>query len=111
MAVEYRLLTYRNGSARSIAGVLVGERGYPATELLRGADDIDASSVLSLLHSWDQTRALLRSAVAQVTPEQGVPLADISLDAPILYPAAVFATGGNYADHLDEMAKKYGRPP
>jgi 2-keto-4-pentenoate hydratase/2-oxohepta-3-ene-1,7-dioic acid hydratase in catechol pathway len=49
--------------------------------------------------------------VAQVTSAQGVPLASVTLEAPILYPAAVFATGGNYADHLDEMAKKYGRPP
>jgi 2-keto-4-pentenoate hydratase/2-oxohepta-3-ene-1,7-dioic acid hydratase in catechol pathway len=37
-------------------------------------------------------------------------LADVTLDPPILYPGAVIATGGNYRDHLDEMAKRYGRP-
>src|SRR5262245_44166897 len=73
MASEYRLLTYRGERGRPCAGVLVGERVYPAADLLRGADDIDACSVLGLLQSWDQARALLRTAVKQVMPEQGLP--------------------------------------
>jgi len=67
--------------------------------------------VLGLLQSWDKVRELLRTAVARAAPDEGLPLSDLILEAPILYPGAVFATGGNYADHLDEMAKKYGRPP
>src|SRR4051812_257048 len=110
MAAEYRLLTYRTNDGRPQAGILVGERVYPAHTLLAGSDG-DSSSVLGLLQNWSAVRDLLRTAAKQVTPEQGLALAGLTLDAPILYPGAVFATGGNYPDHLDEMANKYGRPP
>src|SRR5262245_38395538 len=98
MPAEYRLLTYRNGAGRPAAGVLIGDRVHPAIDLLRSADGIDATSVLGLLDAWDQVRGLLRSAVGRVAPGEGLPLADVTLEAPILYPGAVFATGGNYAD-------------
>jgi 2-keto-4-pentenoate hydratase/2-oxohepta-3-ene-1,7-dioic acid hydratase in catechol pathway len=110
MAAEYRLLTYRTNDGRPQAGILVGERVYPAHTLLAGIDG-DSSSVLGLLQNWSAVRDLLRTAAKQVTPEQGLALKELTLDAPILYPGAVFATGGNYRDHLDEMANKYGRPP
>jgi len=110
MAAEYRLLTYRTNDGRPQAGILVGERVYPAHTLLAGSDG-DSSSVLGLLQNWSAVRDLLRTAAKQVTPEQGLALAGLTLDAPILYPGAVFATGGNYRDHLDEMANKYGRQP
>jgi 2-keto-4-pentenoate hydratase/2-oxohepta-3-ene-1,7-dioic acid hydratase in catechol pathway len=111
MTVEYRLLTYsvRGGAPR--AGVLVGERVHPADQLLPSRNGIDASSVLGLLQSWTDVRSLLALAAANVAPGAGLALADVTLHPPILYPGAVFATGGNYADHLDEMARKYGRPP
>jgi 2-keto-4-pentenoate hydratase/2-oxohepta-3-ene-1,7-dioic acid hydratase in catechol pathway len=111
MTIEYRLLSYRDDKGRPVAGVLVGERVHLARDLIGAADDIDASSVLGLLHSWGKARELLRSAVEDLPPGRGLPLAGLSLETPILYPGAVFATGGNYASHLDEMAKKYGRPP
>jgi 2-keto-4-pentenoate hydratase/2-oxohepta-3-ene-1,7-dioic acid hydratase in catechol pathway len=107
--MDYRLLTYRLGDARPVAGVLVGERVHRAADILKDVGEIDASSVLGLLQSWDTVHARLR-AMANPAPELGLPLASVRLEAPILYPGAVFATGGNYADHLDEMAKKYGRP-
>src|SRR5882757_7890492 len=108
--MEYRVLTYRRAGARPTPGVLIGDRVHPASDLLGQAGDVDTSSVLGLLQSWDKARDLLRGAVERAAPERGIPLADLTLETPILYPGAVFATGGNYADHLDEMAKKYGRP-
>jgi 2-keto-4-pentenoate hydratase/2-oxohepta-3-ene-1,7-dioic acid hydratase in catechol pathway len=111
MAVEYRLLSYRGGSARPQAGVLVGERVFPASTLVAAGDGIDTSSVLGLLQAWGAVRDQLRTAVERIAPGDGLALADLTLDAPILYPGVVLATGGNYADHLDEMANKYGRPP
>ena len=48
MAAEYRLLTYRTNDGRPQAGILVGERVYPAHTLLAGSDG-DSSSVLGLL--------------------------------------------------------------
>jgi 2-keto-4-pentenoate hydratase/2-oxohepta-3-ene-1,7-dioic acid hydratase in catechol pathway len=110
MTTEYRLLTYRSGSGRPRAGVLVGERVFPASDLLAAGNGVD-TSVLGLLQSWSTVRDQLRAAAGQVSSGDGLGLADLALDAPILYPGAVFATGGNYPDHLDEMANKYGRPP
>jgi 2-keto-4-pentenoate hydratase/2-oxohepta-3-ene-1,7-dioic acid hydratase in catechol pathway len=84
---------------------------HPAHTLLAGIGDVDSSSVLGLLQAWSAVREPLRAAAERVAPDQGLALADLTLDAPILYPAAVIATGGNYPDHLDEMAKRYGRAP
>jgi 2-keto-4-pentenoate hydratase/2-oxohepta-3-ene-1,7-dioic acid hydratase in catechol pathway len=91
--------------------VLIDGRVHPTVSLLKGLDDVDTSSVLGLLQAWSAVRVRLPEALARMEPETGLPLDDVMLEAPILYPGAVFATGGNYPDHLDEMAKKYGRPP
>ncbi len=111
MAAEYRLLTYRDGAGRLQAGALIGGRVHRVGHLLKDADGIDTSSVLGLLQTWTASHGLLRAAAARVEPGDGIAVDQLTLETPILYPAAVFATGGNYADHLDEMARKYGRPP
>jgi len=98
MATEYRLLTYLS-SGRPQAGVLIGERVFPARDLLRTVDSIDTSSVLGLLQSWSAVRDKLCAAVARASSGEGLALAELSLETPILYPGAVFATGGNYPDH------------
>lgn len=110
MNAEYRLLTYRDDAGKPRAGVLIGESVYPAPLLLGQLGAVDASSVLGLLQDWDAVRDCLREAVPKVLSGGGLPLAELALEAPILYPGAVFATGGNYTDHLDEMAKLAKRP-
>lgn len=101
----YRLLTYRESGRRAVAGVLVGDRVYPATSLLEDAG-IDASSVLSILESWQEAHQLLLTAIRGVTPEEGRPLTQTELLAPILYPRAIFCAGANYWDHVEEMVGK-----
>jgi len=100
---EYRLLTYRAAKGKPAAGVLVGERIYPAADLV-GAG-VDASSVLALLQSWDKVHARLKKAAAKADPRRGVALAKAELLAPLLYPTALFCAGANYWDHLEEMAR------
>ncbi|MGH6977195.1 MAG: hypothetical protein ACREED_09230, partial [Stellaceae bacterium] len=68
---EYRLLTYRDGN-QPIAGVLVGDRIYPAATLLRGAG-VDASSVKALLGTWPRTHRALTKAAGKVKPANGKP--------------------------------------
>src|SRR5581483_7632383 len=121
MAAEYRLLTYRAANGKPAPGVLVGERVYPAAEMLGGADGIDASSVLGILQSWDAAHRRLKAAAAKADPKGGVALGSAHLLAPILYPTALFCAGANYWDHLEEMARAgaagpkltgpYVRPP
>jgi 2-keto-4-pentenoate hydratase/2-oxohepta-3-ene-1,7-dioic acid hydratase in catechol pathway len=103
MAPGYRLLSYKDG-AKSKAGVLIGERIVPATALLKGVD-VDATSVLGLLRAWDAAHARLHEAAQNSKADDGILLAQAKLDAPILYPGALFCAGANYWDHLEEMAE------
>lgn len=104
MITEYRILTYRDGAGSPVAGILVDDVVHPASALLSDIDGLDASTVLGLLGDWERAKLALQSAVASCVPERGLPLAGLTLEAPILYPGAVFATGANYFDHLEEMA-------
>jgi 2-keto-4-pentenoate hydratase/2-oxohepta-3-ene-1,7-dioic acid hydratase in catechol pathway len=105
----YRLLTYRSEDGHPRAGILVGDRVHPVPEALGAIDGVDTSSVLGLLQGWTVAAGALREAAARSAPARGLPLDGLTLEPPILYPGAVFATGGNYPDHLQEMADKYGR--
>jgi 2-keto-4-pentenoate hydratase/2-oxohepta-3-ene-1,7-dioic acid hydratase in catechol pathway len=115
ISAGYRLLSYRDNS-QARAGVLIGDRVLPATSLLESLPGIDVhTSVIGLLQRWDDVHAELHTAASRVTAGSGVPLAQIELLAPILYPGALFCAGANYWDHLEEMAeiarKATGKPP
>ena len=101
MATGYRLLSYTASSGEPVAGVLIGERVYEAAKLL---GDASASSVLGLLQAWDTVHPKLHAAAASADPKGGVPLSQVKLKAPVLYPGELFCAGANYWDHLEEMA-------
>ena len=103
MPSGYRLLSYADGG-KPKAGVLIGERIVPATKLLMGVD-VDATSVLGLLRAWDTVHPRLHDAAMKSKADDGMPLTQAKLDAPILYPGALFCAGANYWDHLEEMAE------
>ncbi len=103
MPSGYRLLSYADGG-KPKAGVLIGERIVPATKLLMGVD-VDATSVLGLLRAWDTVHPRLHDAALKSKADDGMPLMQAKLDAPILYPGALFCAGANYWDHLEEMAE------
>src|ERR1035441_4597276 len=106
MAIEYRLLTFGTQSDDPTAGILVGDRIYPAANLLKDVPGIaDPSSVFSLLQSWDLAHPRLHTAAARLSTNAGIPLREVTLLAPILYPGALFCAGANYWDHLKEMAE------
>ena len=86
------------------AGVLIGERIVPATKLLMGVD-VDATSVLGLLRAWDTVHPRLHDAAMKSKADDGMPLMQAKLDAPILYPGELFRAGAYYWDHLEEMAE------
>ena len=103
MSSGYRLVSYADGAA-TCAGVLIGEQIVPAVPLLRDLD-IDATSVLNLLRSWDAVHARLHRAGENPPAHRGIPLQQARLLAPILYPGALYCAGANYWDHLEEMAE------
>ncbi len=103
MTSGYRLVSYADGG-RPKPGVLIGERVVAPAELLPGVGDIDTGSVLGLLRAWDKAHQRLHAAAHNIKPEAGVPLGEIKLLAPILYPGVLYCAGANYWDHLREMA-------
>ena len=103
MAPGYRLLSYKDG-AKAKAGVLIGERIVPAASVLKGVD-ADATSVLGLLRAWDTVHPRLHDATQNAKTDDGILLTQAKLDAPILYPGALYCAGANYWDHLEEMAE------
>lgn len=98
----YRLISYRKDGEPQ-AGVLIGDRVYPAGDMVRGVED--AGSVLGLLREWDKAHPLLDAAAKAADPKGGMALSEVRLMAPILYPGALYCAGANYWDHLEEMAE------
>jgi 2-keto-4-pentenoate hydratase/2-oxohepta-3-ene-1,7-dioic acid hydratase in catechol pathway len=91
-----KLATFRHGDANAV-GLVDPARGrvFPVDDLL-GAR---APSMLDLVRRWDEVVARLRPA------GDGVPLAAVTLDAPLRPPRNVFCVGKNYRDHAHEFAR------
>lgn len=104
MGPGYRLVSYTQHGSKPKAGVLIGERIYASAALLETTDSIDASSVVGLLRAWDAVHPRLDATARAVPQTSGIPLSDVTLVAPILYPGALYCAGANYWDHLAEMA-------
>jgi 2-keto-4-pentenoate hydratase/2-oxohepta-3-ene-1,7-dioic acid hydratase in catechol pathway len=101
MQVGYRLVSYVDERGAAQAGILIDGRVYKARDILGGA----YSSVIDILRSWDDAHARIVGAVGNGVGEKGLPVSDVSLLAPVLYPGAFFCAGANYWDHLEEMAE------
>jgi len=113
---EYRLVSYRDTAGAAKPGVLVEDRVFAPARLLEDlVQACDAGSVLGLLRAWDKVHPRLAAVAGEVDPRDGLPLGEVVLDAPILYPGALFCAGANYWDHLQEMveiaARATGKAP
>jgi 2-keto-4-pentenoate hydratase/2-oxohepta-3-ene-1,7-dioic acid hydratase in catechol pathway len=101
-----RLATFRPGSGPARLGVVVGDRVAAAADL--GADASPTMESL-LAGGPDALSALRRLADPARIAQDGLPLDDVVLLAPVPRPGKVVAIGRNYADHTDE--ENGGRPP
>jgi len=67
------------------------------------------ATMLGVLDDWVRAEPIIDTAVAKIgsgsTP--GVPLANVRLLAPVLYPPTIFCAGANYSDHMSEMARVF----
>jgi len=99
----FKLLTYlRDGRPRS--GVAIGEHAYDAAELLKGRDLVAPDTTLGLLEEWDKVLPLLDRVAADPPASLArIPLAEVTLKAPILFPGAFFCAAANYYSHSREM--------
>jgi acylpyruvate hydrolase len=94
-----RLVSYRQGGA-SVAGVLLGEELVPVAALHAPAD-----TVKGLLASLDAAGLAALGERAQSCRER-VPLAQVSLDAPVPDPEKIICLGLNYRDHARETGQE-----
>ncbi len=101
MEVGYRLVTYTVGEGAPQAGILTGGRVLESWQILGGS----FLSTLDILRSWDKAHRRIAAAIEGGVGEAGVPAADVTTLAPVLYPGAFFCAGANYWDHLEEMAE------
>jgi 2,4-didehydro-3-deoxy-L-rhamnonate hydrolase len=90
-----RLVTFRRGGERR-AGILSGDG---VVDVARAVDGLP-HELDGLIAGWEQTRGALEQLAAHPAHHA---LTDLELDLPFS-PRRVLGTGGNYSDHLAEMA-------
>lgn len=105
----YKLATYRSADGPR-AGIVIDDRVFDAAKLTGSKD---YASVIAILQDWRTAEGALRKAAAAAAAKRkdGGPLARTKLLAPVLWPAAIYCAGANYADHVAEMNAAHGRPP
>ena len=83
-------------------GILVGEH-YVVDLQLALPNCPWASSTLAVLNAWDVALPALHELATQ-TEHAKLTLGQIKLQAPLMYPPAIYCTGANYSAHAQEMS-------
>ena len=119
---SYRLASYAAAGCRPRAGIVVDDRvvdvGVLGLAALGGATHGGAAagavSVLDVLNAWGEVHPQLQRAARGLRAGDAqlatLPLAEVSLLAPVLYPSVIFCAGANYKDHVAEMSKALNLP-
>jgi 2-keto-4-pentenoate hydratase/2-oxohepta-3-ene-1,7-dioic acid hydratase in catechol pathway len=100
--VSYKLLSFRSADGSAIAGALLRDRVYRIADL-PGLQH--ARTMLDVLADWPRNRDLLdrASRSTDMPSAHAARPQDVELLAPVPNPGAVYCSGGNYSDHVDEM--------
>ncbi|NPC55907.1 fumarylacetoacetate hydrolase family protein [Caenimonas soli] len=100
--MSYRLLSFRGDTGEPVAGLLVQQAVYTVAVLpgLAGY-----RSVADLLNDWTRAQRKLSDAAMSIAASgtPGMALDQVQLLPPVPSPGAVFCSGGNYTDHVEEM--------
>lgn len=105
--IPYSLVTFETAQGPR-AGIVVDGQVHDAATL---CDRQDYASMDGILRDWSSADARFQSLAPKLRENLGIPLADISLLAPLPAPGAVLCTGSNYKCHSDAMEKAAGLPP
>lgn len=62
-----------------------------------------ASSVFALLQDWDANLSAVRRTADVASFDEGVPMADLRVHAPVDLPRQLFFTGANYRKHVIDL--------
>lgn len=103
---SYRLLNYQSSSGpRSAIAV-----GNSVHDLASAAGREDYRSMLDVLADWPAARTALHALADELSGKSGMPMAELRILAPVLYPSAIYCAGANYSDHAANMAKLHNLP-
>jgi 2-keto-4-pentenoate hydratase/2-oxohepta-3-ene-1,7-dioic acid hydratase in catechol pathway len=115
----YRLATYAHAGGEPRAGIVVDDALLDVAALLPTTSIESAArtagvSVREVLAAWPTNHPRLQQAARDrrsgATAIATLPVADVRLLAPVLYPGTVFCAGANYRDHVAEMSKALNLP-
>jgi len=76
--------------------------GKPRTGIVVGETVVETGvlgTMIDLIRNWD---ALKPGLEAKAATGDGIPIAEVKLEAPVPRPGKIFAIGLNYADHIAE---------
>jgi 2-keto-4-pentenoate hydratase/2-oxohepta-3-ene-1,7-dioic acid hydratase in catechol pathway len=99
---SYKLVTY--GTAQGPrSGIAVEEEVF---DVAASTGRSTYATTLAILNDWEAAQAALESAAElEKGKPRGIPLDQVRLLVPVLYPSVIFCAGANYSDHLLEMAR------
>jgi 2-keto-4-pentenoate hydratase/2-oxohepta-3-ene-1,7-dioic acid hydratase in catechol pathway len=103
-----RLATFTVAGSDSRLGVVVGDRVIDVTDVVGHADG-EPASMTTLIAAGEVCLADVRAAVADAS--RGMPLAEVSLQAPVTRPGKIIGVGLNYTAHVDESSRALDTPP
>lgn len=99
-----KLATFARNGNMGAGVVLDAERILDLAAAMAGtpAGDAARGGLLPLLEAGSDALDAVRAAAANPPASAVLPLADVALKAPILYPRKLFCLAGNYAEHIRE---------
>ena len=106
---DYRLLNYNDANGQARPGLSVGEAVCDLQSAVAVETDgkaaFSTATTLTILEKWDDALPVLEAIADKMDAGSidTMALSDVTLNAPILYPAAIFNAAANYADHHAEM--------
>ncbi len=109
--VDYRLLNYGENVAEARPAVCVGDAILDIQDALADVGNpksFVATSTLTILEKWDAAEPVLEQIAEKLAGghAKAKKLASVKLQAPLLYPWAIFNAGSNYSEHQAEMGQQ-----
>ena len=96
-----RLVTFTHAGRTALGALMAAEGGERVVDL----HDLDGripADILGFLEAGSRAQDLAQHALAGVTADRGVPLAQVTLKAPIPKPGKIICIGQNYRGHVRE---------
>jgi 2-keto-4-pentenoate hydratase/2-oxohepta-3-ene-1,7-dioic acid hydratase in catechol pathway len=101
---DYRLLNYGPSAAEARPGIAVGDNVIDVQDAMAEMkiSGFSGTTTLAILEKWDVAEPALEK-IAAAGSSKAKKLSAVTLQAPILYPWAIFNAGSNYPEHQTEM--------